>query len=232
VIALGELAELNEADLRIDRIKADIAQIDEDLGAPPWLIALDAEIAAQQSLFDDVNTRRKDLEADLDDRREKIETEDAKLYDGSISEPRELRNQQEAIYAMRRGLKDAEDPAIASMEAEEVQLAARDYLTALKETATTAWSEAQADLQTKRTALEVGLTDAQSDIDSWRETLRASDLEIYDQHRRQRPLAIAAVIGGVCGACRVGLPTTLLTRARRAQEPVLCPTCYCIAFVP
>ncbi|HJN91684.1 MAG TPA: hypothetical protein QGF05_03020 [Dehalococcoidia bacterium] len=232
MIALGELAELNEADLRVDRLKAEIARIDDGLGAPPWLVAIDAEIEAQQALFDDVSSRRKDLEADLDNRRAKIESEDAKLYDGSISEARELRNQQESIYAMRRGLKDAEDPAIAAMEAEDVQSAALDYLKALKAASTAAWADAQSDLKIERASLKGGLTEAQSEIDSWREELSASDLEIYDSHRLKRPLAVAAVVGGVCGACRVGLPTTLLTRARRAQEPVLCPTCYCIAFVP
>lgn len=232
MIALAELAELNQTDLRLDRIKKQLAEIDAQLGDPPWLATLDAELAAQQALVDTAAGRRTDAEAELAARRAKMEAEDARLYDGSITDARELRNQQEAVYALRRALKDAQDPALALMEAEEAQGAALAHLQALRSGALEAWRGHQAALRDKRAALAAEADRLQAEVDGVRGDLPPDDLAVYDQQRRKRPVAIAAVIGGVCGACRLALPTTVLTRARRGVEPVYCPTCSCIVFVP
>jgi len=232
VIALGDLVELNEADLRLDRVKHLIDEIDDELGDAPWLEALQTEMEEQKTLVDEIATRRASAESDLDDRRQKIESEDGKLYDGSITESRELRNQQEAVYALRRGVKEAEEPALALMEAEELQREASTYLTTLLAAAQKSWGTAQAALKSNRATLAKEAASLETDVTSWRGEIPAADLAIYDKQRVTRPLAIAAVAGGVCGACRLALPTTILTRARRRTEPVFCPTCACILYVP
>ena len=232
MVALDDLTQLNEADLRLDHVKALIAEIDADLGEPPWLDALQAEIAAQQELLEETNSRRRDAEDDLDRRRSRIESEDAKLYDGSIKESRELRNQQEAVYALRRSLKEAEDPALAVLEVEDAQQQSLDYLSTLLSGSGETWSAAQAELQSKRGAHAVDAAVLEQEVDGWRGEISAGDLAIYDEQRLKRPIVIANVVGGVCGSCRLALPTTLLTRARRGTEPVFCPTCSCIIHVP
>lgn len=232
MIALDDLTQLNEADLRLDRVKAQIAEIDADLGEPPWQEALVSEIAAQQELLDDTNSRRREAEEDLDQRRTRIESEDAKLYDGSIKESRELRNQQEAVYALRRGLKEAEDPALAVLEVEDAQRQSLDYLSALKSGTAETWSAAQTELQGTRDGLASDASTLQEEVAGWRSEISQGDLAIYDEQRLKRPIVIANVVGGVCGSCRLTLPTTLLTRARRGTEPVFCPTCFCIIHVP
>ena len=232
MIALDDLTQLNEADLRLDRVKALIAEIDADLGDPPWHEALVAEVAAQRELLDETNSRRREAEEDLDERRIRIESEDAKLYDGSIKESRELRNQQEAIFALRRGLKEAEDPALAVLEVEDAQRQSLDYLSTLMSGTAETWSAAQTELQSKRDGLASDASTLQEEVDGWRNEISAGDLAIYDEQHLKRPIVIANVVGGVCGSCRLALPTTLLTRARRGTEPVFCPTCSCIIHVP
>ncbi len=231
MIALDDLTQLNEADQRLDRVKALIVEIDVDLGEPPWQEALEAEVAAQQELLDETNTRRREAEEDLDERRTRIESEDAKLYDGSIKESRELRNQQEAIFALRRGLKEAEDPALAVLEVEDAQRQSLDYLATLTSGTAETWSSSQTELQGKRDALASEAAVLQEEVDGWRSEISEGDLAIYDEQRLKRPIVIANVVGGVCGSCRLTLPTTLLTRARRGTEPVFCPTCSCIIHV-
>ena len=190
-----------------------------------------AEIRSQQELLDATNSRRLEAEEDMDQRRTRIESEDAKLYDGSIKESRELRNQQEADYALRRGLKEAEDPALAVLEVEDEQRQSLDYLSALMNGTTETWSASQTELQRKRDGLAADASTIQKEIDGWRGDISASDLAVYDEQRLKRSIVIANVVGGVCGSCRLALPTTLLTRARRGAEPVFCPTCSCIIHV-
>ena len=220
MIALDDLTQLNEADQRLDRVKALLAEIDADLGEPPWQEALEAEVAAQQELLDETNTRRREAEEDLDERRTRIESEDAKLYDGSIKESRELRNQQEAIFALRRGLKEAEDPALAVLEVEDAQRQSLDYLASLMSGTAETWSASQTELQGKRDGMASDAATLQEEVEGWRSEISEGDLAIYDEQRLKRPIVIANVVGGVCGSCRLALPTTLLTRARRGTEPV------------
>ena len=93
-------------------------------------------------------------------------------------------------------------------------------------------SARQAEIQERRQTVSDEAAVVQRELDQQRAEMDSEDLAIYDHQRGLHPVAVAAVEGGVCGACRLSLPTTVLIRARRGTAAVHCPSCSCIVYVP
>lgn len=231
MVDVAEMAILQEADIRLDAFKKQLHDFDEQLGEPPFAPALKAEVEAEAALLVEVSRTRETADADAAANRAKIETEDKKLYSGTITDPRELKNLQEEIFALRRLLKSQEEVVLARIEQEELAQEAAAYLAALTKKSAKTWSERQADLSERRTGVADQAALVEGEVTEQRDLMAQTDLAVYDDHRSRRPLAVSAVEGGVCGSCRLALPTTILTRARRGAEAVLCPACSCIVYL-
>ena len=231
MVDVSEMAILQEVDIRLDAFKKHLHEFDEQLGDPPFPAALEAEVAAQAALLLEATRARETADADAAATRAKIEGEDKKLYSGTITDPRELKNLQEEIFGLRRLLKSQEEVVLARIEQEELAQEAAAYLAALTEKSEVAWSERQAALGKRWIGVADQAALVEGEVAQQRELMAEADLVVYDDHRSRRPLAVSAVEGGVCGSCRLALPTTILTRARRGAEVVLCPACSCIVYL-
>lgn len=231
MVDVAEMAILQEADIRLDAFKRQLQDFDDQLGEPPFAAALKAEVEAEAALLTEVSRSRETADADATATRAKIETEDQKLYSGTITDPRELKILQEEVFALRRLLKSQEEVVLARIEQEELAQEATTYLSALTKKSAKAWSERQTDLSERRVGVADQAALVEGEVKEQRDLMAQADLAVYDDHRSRRPLAVSAVEGGVCGSCRLALPTTILTRARRGVEAVLCPACSCIVYL-
>ena len=232
MLDLAELAVLQEIDLRLDSVRHDLHGVDDQIGDPPFLATLDDEIGAQAELVKESQSARKGAEVTTDDSRTKIGQEEERLYGGEIPEARELQHLQQEIFGLRRGLSKLEDELLAAQGKEEAEIEASGYLDTLREKSLESWGARQKELLSDRTTIATTADGLQAEVDEQRGHLRKGDLAIYDDHRLRRPQVLAPTAGGVCGSCRLSLPTTIVTRARRAIEPVPCPACGCLVYVP
>ena len=231
MVDIAELADLQEIDLQLDTVNRELRRLDAQLGDPPFLVALDAEIGAQEAEQEELCSRGATGEADVARMREKIRQEEERLYGGTIADPRELRHLQEEIFALRRQLKTKEEALLALLEGEDAARAAADYLKQLRGGALEVWEEKQVVLRTQREEVLGRAQNIEAEVNAHRSELKAHDLAVYDDHRSRNPRAIARVEGGICGSCRLTLPTTVLTRARRGSEIIHCPACFCIIYL-
>ena len=231
MIDLAALVELQAVDLRVDALTKQIRAIDEQLGDPPGVAALAVEQEAQTERREAMRQARKAIDDEASGLREKIQSEEQKLYGGRGGEARALQNLQEEIYALRRRLKGLDEHTLAAMEREEVEQEAVTYVEGLATASAALWAARQAALQAQRAAVAKDAEALHEEAAAQRAELPAGDLALYDAQRKKRPVAVAASSGGVCGACRLTLPTMVVTRARRAQEPVYCPACACLVYV-
>lgn len=231
MVDIEEMVALQEVDLRLDVIKRRLDELDNRLQVPDAQRALAGEIAAQEARLQEAVQARKAVEDEAATLRQKIQDEDAKLYSGHITDPKELRNLQEEVFALRRGLKLQEDRLLGLIDEEEHEQEAATYLQALNEKSEAAWAERHAGLKAQQSEITAEADVIRADVDDLRSRITKRDLSVYDAHRLRQQVAVAAAVGGVCGACRLGLPTTILNRARRGAEPVNCPACDCIVYI-
>ena len=231
MVDIVEMVALQEVDLRLDDVKRQIDALDDELREPDAHRALADEIAAQQALLDEARQSRKALDTESETLRSKIEIEDGKLYSGEITDAKELRNLQEEIFALRRGLKAIEDRLLARIDEEEHETEAAEYLAKLDSGSRAAWDAHRSQLQTQHDGASAEAAIIIADVDEHRAQLDAADLVVYDAQRQRRRVAVAAAIGGVCGSCHLALPTTILNRARRGAVAVNCSACECIVYI-
>ncbi len=231
MIALSDLSELQEIDLRLDALKQERDDKLRQTRDDPRAVGLQAEESAQRQILDEVRGHRQSLEQSTEDARTKIQAEDAKLYGGEIKDPKELSNLQAEIFALRRGLRAQEDHLLALIEQEEEAQAAAAHLEKLAEASRARWQQQQQQLRTEVTALEEEIAAIGEEVDATRADIEAEELEIYDDQRRLMPIVIARVVGGACSGCRLTLPINAVNRARRADQPVRCPSCQRILYV-
>ncbi len=223
MVDVAELAALQEVDLRMDEYKKELSELEAQLGDPPWRPALQAEIDAQAAIATDAQQARQSAEAVATATREKLSREETKLYSGSVTDARELQALQEEIFALRRQLKGEEETLLGAMAPEEDAQAAADHLASLLEGAVEAWESRRAELQVRYDDISAEAAIVQSEVDDHRSHVDAADLAVYDEHRTRWPVVVAQSVSGVCGSCRLALPTTVLTRARRGTEVIHCP---------
>ena len=231
MVDIGDMVALQEVDLRLDTIKRRLAAVADQLQEPDSHRTLSDEIAAQRARLDEGTLARKAVEAEADALSAKIVTEDGKLYSGETTDAKELRHLQEEVFALRRGLKAHEERLLARIDEEEHEQAALDYLIALSEKSRLVWEERRAGLQAQHDEIDAEAARVRADVDALRARLGAADLAVYDSQRALQHVAVAASIGGVCGSCRLSLPTTILNRARRGADAVKCPACHCIVYI-
>ena len=231
MVDIVEMVALQEVDLRLDDVQRRLAALDTQLEEPDAHRALADEVAAQKALVKEAGQTRQTLEAEAEVLRAKIVTEDAKLYSGEITDAKELRNLQEEIFALRRGLKALEDRLLARIDEEEHETAAAAYLAALNKGSKAAWNKHRSKLQTAHDEVSAEVTILCGERDEQRAQVADRDLAIYDSQRQRQRVAVAAAVGGVCGSCHLALPSILLNRARRAEAVVNCPACDCIVYI-
>lgn len=228
MVDVGELVVLQEANLRLDEIKKRLREIDGQLGEPPSAAALQSETDAQAAMYEEARRGRETADAEAEATREKIGSEEGKLYGGESNDPRELKNLQEEVYALRRMLKTQDETVLMRLEQEESAKEVCDYLARLSEQSKASWDERRAAILERRKLLDEDAATVQREVDEQRKLIDPGDLVVYDDQRSRQPLAVATAEGGVCGSCRLALPTNVLMKARRASEVVYCPACACI----
>ncbi|PZC44579.1 MAG: putative nucleic acid-binding protein, contains Zn-ribbon domain [Chloroflexi bacterium] len=231
MVDIEEMVALQEVDLQLDLVKRRLGELDEQLLAPDAHRTLSEELAAQTARLQEAKQGRKSVEDEVAVLRAKIEAEDAKLYSGQITDAKELRHLQEEVFALRRGLKAQEDRLLARIDEEEHEQEASAYLKTLKKKSEAAWAKRHTALQAQRDTAQAEATLIGADVAELRGELAQAELSVYDTHRERQQIAIAASTGGICGACRLALPTTIINRARRGAVVVNCPACDCIVYI-
>jgi hypothetical protein len=228
---IAEMVALQEVDLHLDGVKRRLAELADQLREPDSHRTLSDETGAQRERSEAATQARQSLEAETDTLRAKIATEDGKLYSGRITDAKELRHLQEEVFALRRNLRVHEEQLLGRIDEEEQEQAALDYLVALGDHSRLAWDEHRAGLQSQHDQIDAEAARIRASVDESRAKLGPADLAVYDAQRLLQQVAVAAAVGGVCGACRLSLPTTILNRARRGTDVVNCPACDCIVYV-
>lgn len=229
------LLALQAADTAIDRLRARARVL--EAGGEVALVRAEADAGEQR--FGEIRLRLSDLDRDqsrlereIDSMTQKERDENARMYDGSIVNARELEALQHEIASVRTRRSDREDELLALLELRE-QLesdatAAEALTTTLRAKAEAAVAAADEELANVETELAVQTDDRRS-IEA---EIDPEVLELYEDLRRlKKGVGAAALIDGVCQACHEQLSAVELDKVKRATGIRRCEHCRRILVV-
>jgi predicted nucleic acid-binding Zn-ribbon protein len=233
--ALLTLLQLQRVDSTIDRLQGRLAHLPEQ-SALDALEAraeeLDSQIAERQAVFDDVSTRQRRLDFEVDTLVQKIRAESGRLYSGVVSNAKELQDISREVEALKRRKSVLEDNDLEVMEE-------RDGVEKQLEALTTDRSSLAAEIERARVARDqaagetgLQLDAAEAERQRWVPRVDPQLLKVYDTIRASKGgVGAAAMIDGTCQGCHMRLPAQEAERVRTTGGLVRCDECQRILVV-
>jgi predicted nucleic acid-binding Zn-ribbon protein len=227
----AELHDLQMVDSALDSRMARIREIDEQTAQNEEVEAARAAYEEAQARHGQAQSHLKESSREAEETSARIKTQEKRLYDGSIKNPKELGQIGEEVGHLKARFKQLEESVIEAMLAvEETGDEAQKRAEAL-EAVSQEWEQSKAGLMEERDKLLTQAKVLKVKRQRAVTTLPWADLQMYERLRRSKGgIAVAEVKGGLCGGCRVGVPAHVLRLARSSNEIVACPTCGRVLF--
>lgn len=227
---LTSLLRLQAQDTRLDQLRHRLERLEERTARDHARLALEdarsraARIAEKRDELVRVQRRLQDEAAVIDERRRR---EDARLYDGSVTNPRELQDLQDEVEALGRRIADLEDQELEIME----QLEPVEE--ALAEEAAEE-AELGRELDRAEAALIAVEAEIGAELDTVQEQRAETSSELdpdlrdeYEQLRRTRGGIVAtAMAGNRCGSCNLELSAVAVAGIKKHSDTIAhCEDC-------
>jgi predicted nucleic acid-binding Zn-ribbon protein len=223
---LDLLRELQDIDTRI----ADNARTRQEISAR---LADDSATRAVQAEFDNAQralhaqrAQLRALEMQADAYAEKIKGVDARLYGGTVSNPKELSGLNQDEQMLKRRKNEVEDQMLDTMAAiETAERAVNEKRAALEKTQQLRAASNARDEHALR-ELEKRAAELAHAREQIIQHLNADDARVYENLRREiKGRAVARIKGVSCSACGYEVPNAIASRARVGEELAFCVNC-------
>ena len=227
-----QLYDLLGVDAELDRCRSSIAAIDETLADDKTLRDRRRAVEMGRAVLGRQETERRDIELSVGSSQEKGKQLEEKLYDGSVRNSRELEGMNTELNLLKENQRRQEEGLLRALEAiEETERKLGRIEGGLRELEETR-EQQRVDLGGERAQLEAEIEALQARRSSMASQVSPEHLRLYDRMRVARQgHAVSRVERGVCGGCRISLPSRVVQQARTSQRPVQCPSCSRILFV-
>lgn len=191
--------------------------------------ALDDARRELQYLEEEIKKRRarqRRIETEIDDLNAKIEPEEKRLYDGSITSPKELQSLQKELDFLTGNRSQLEERLLGQLSQIEELEPRRRTVAGRIETLEREWETTQSSLRQESRQLEDKLAKVEKRRAEQRSDVPPRTLALYDSLReRKGGVAVAPIKAGACSSCRVTLPGNLKSKTVDKDSIVQCPNC-------
>ena len=228
----AELYALQEIDIALDRDMARLAEIEDGLQESEELVQTRQLHEEKAQVVEELRTRQKELEWAVDEVRAHASQVEAKLYDGSVRNPKELSDLQADLLSLQGQTRKREDTLLSLLvELDDAESEMKQADTAYAETHAR-WQAAQEELRTEKNRIEPEIQQLQVRRSDRSGAIDGAALGLYKLLRERRGgQAVAKVERGMCQGCRITLPMSILQKARTALELVQCVSCERVLLV-
>ncbi len=222
----ADLFGLQEIDLSRDQRRALIADIESRIGETEDLIAARELVQSREAEVEGLRRRQRDLDAAVEDLDAKIRPVEAKLYGGSIRNPKELTDLQKDVNSLKARRGKFDDQSLASMEATEAATRALDEAKVRLSEVEEAWRVDQRELLDAKSRAERDMAALDDERQRRTKSMDSPHLGVYESLRNvKQGRPVARIERGACQGCRLTLPTYVVQKARSAVGLVQCPSC-------
>ena len=227
-----QLYALQEVDLDLDRVYRALEMAEEEMKVEISIENLESALQEEQERLQEVELLQRDNQMDIETRRERTEVLETQLYDGSMTNARDLEALQHEAASVRHLLEQDESMSLElSIQVEEARSRSGNLNQQLAETRAL-WESQQVQLNQRVEELRA----EQSEYEKQRELLAArfdpATLQRYETLRKSKGgRAVAKVERDLCQGCRMSLPTQLRQRVKSGRQTVNCASCGRMLFV-
>jgi len=232
MVTAPDLYALQETDQALDKAQGRLAEIEARLGESEEMI-LAREVADEKRVAaDQLRSHLSDAEYSVEEIRTKAADVEAKLYGGTVTNPKELSDLNDDLKSLRHLVRTREDVLLGllvEIEEADAQLAAAQAECTDIEAK---WKEEQDALLAEKAQIEPQIASLQARRDAQSPAVDRSSLRLYELLRqRHGGQAVARVERGMCQGCRITLPMSLLQKVRSSIGLVQCVSCERILLV-
>jgi predicted nucleic acid-binding Zn-ribbon protein len=220
------LYRLQKLDLDIDASVRRIRDITAALEHDSVLRQAEAEVTALQEALRPLETRAADLSLELQAVADQAAQLTTRLYDGEVSNPKELQDIQNKITELKRRHASVEDRLLETMiSIEDLQASLAEASSRLSEVQAARAAERQA-LSEELRRLKQDLKTSKAERQELARQVNPETLKLYDTLRASKQgRAVAVLEDSSCSICRVGQTSNIVQQVRQGQELILCSSC-------
>ncbi|MHB8597276.1 MAG: zinc ribbon domain-containing protein [Ktedonobacteraceae bacterium] len=225
------LYQLQQIDLELDRLTTEQQALSNSLQGNATLQKARTEHTAAQQQLRASRQAQKEAEWTLEDLSRRLSTHEQRLYNGTVSNPKELASLQQEAQRLRAQQSRQEDQALEVIETTEaLQETAQRKATALQQAEET-WQKENAAMIQHREQLEGRKQETQAKRTAFASGVDAALLSRYEAIRRTKQgRAVSKVEQSSCQWCRVILTPSELQRVRINNELQTCSNCGRILY--
>lgn len=228
----AELYDLQEVDLALGRHRVRLQEIEDAIHESEELVQARQLKEEASQVVAGFRSRQTELEWEVDDVRSKASEVEAKLYGGTVRNPKELSDLDTDLKLLKGQTSRREDILLALME--EV-----DAADAVSQEAQATYSQLEADwkancdqLLEEKAGLEPEVERLELQRRDVANTIDKAALNLYHVLRERRGgQAVVKVERGMCQGCRITLPMSVLQKTRIGLGLVQCVSCERILLV-
>ena len=224
------LYQLQEVDLELESTEQAVRQITSQLGESEALVGARNKLVAERQRLEELRQQQSSVEWEIDDFAARLVKVEEELYSGRISNPKELSNRQHEVETLKAHRNQFETTMLEIME--QVEQATKSLSGAGNEfeAVETEWRQQQQQLSVNLERLKAVMTNLTQKRPQLAAGIESSVIDIYQELKRQRGMAVARVEQGICHGCRISLPVTELQGARSGTL-VRCGSCGRILYL-
>jgi predicted nucleic acid-binding Zn-ribbon protein len=226
---MDRLLELQELDLSIDRLTARLHTLESQAelrDARADLTQAESRLGELRLAIDAVGGEQRRLESDVESLEQKINAERARLFDGSVANPKELQSIEAEVHSLAARKSRVEDLVLEQMERREGLEARLDGIDAAQSEARRRVDELEQGSARELVEVERSLREQAGKREKLAPELDPELLELYEGLRRQKKgLGAAGLVDGVCQGCHQKLSPVYLEGLKRAEGVRRCEYC-------
>ncbi|QBD80527.1 hypothetical protein EPA93_32965 [Ktedonosporobacter rubrisoli] len=230
-VVAAALFQLQQLDLELDRLRAELRAMTLALQGNAKLQKLRSEYStAQQQLQAGLQTQQ-EAEWALEDINQRLKVQEQRLYDGTVSNAKELQSLQMEVQRLRAQQGRQEEMVLEMIDiADSLQEDARRKMDALKQEEDL-WKQESVSLVARRDQAETRQEELQAKRLHMIASIEADLLTRYEQMRRTKQgRAVSKVEQSSCQWCRVILTPSELQHVRISLELQTCTNCGRILY--
>jgi uncharacterized protein len=220
------LLALQELDTEIERLRKDLTRLDTGAELRRRHEALRAHCEKLEASLRAARANLADAELELKGVEQKKKEFEKRLYDGKVTNPKELSAIEREIEMLGRFRGTLDERILGAMEAIETAETELAKYTSARDRADAAWRAQDRTYRDEKARLEAALAEVTSRRQPMAAEVDAATLRRYEDLRtRTANLAITRIQDATCGGCHTNLARAVVQRTQENTVYVFCENC-------
>ncbi len=226
-----KLYRLQQIDSQLDQAKIRLNELAKLIENDSDLRQAQEDHERQEKIVKELEKKLRLIELDVEQQNKKIEQCEAELYGGRIKNPKELKDMEDEVKALKRYLQVLEDRQLESMIATEEETKILQDLKAHLNKVNENFFQRNSRYLGEKTELEKDIQRLENERSVAISSIEAEYYERYQSIRiGKNGIAVSRVQDRCCSSCGTTLTGGLIQESRSPDRLALCPSCGRILY--